>query len=307
MSAGSWNEGTVTYASRPAIDGPVLGSIGRVDSEADWYEVDVTAAVRGNGVVAFGLRSSDADGVGYSSRESGDRPQLVVTVLAPTPTAAATATAKTTAAATATAMTASNTAAKTTAVATATAKTTDAAKATATAKTDANDPATAKSTATAAATATAKTTETAKSTATAVATVSATATTAATATGTALVPTPTAVATTAATATAVPSDAPGAAIVPGGLKLTATFNSVGVELPFSGDSNANAAAALQFRTGAGEWRDALAARPVEREPPRGSQGQRTGGGGHTHGPGHDDSTGTSEQPTAGEIVHSARR
>ena len=56
---------------------------------------------------------------------------------------------------------------------------------------------------------------------------------------------------------AAPSDAAGR-IVPAPARVTATFNSIGVEVPFSGDPNRNAAARLAFRrVGDTIWRDAL--------------------------------------------------
>jgi len=49
-----------------------------------------------------------------------------------------------------------------------------------------------------------------------------------------------------------------AGVAPGALTLTATFNSIGVELLFAGDANANASAGLEFRpSGAAEWRQGL--------------------------------------------------
>ncbi|MBY8871963.1 DNRLRE domain-containing protein [Micromonospora sp. PLK6-60] len=73
-----WSENTLTYASRPASIGAPLGSIGKVHSNT-WYELTITGAVTGNGVVAFSLSSSNPDGAFYDSRESGPlAPQLIV-------------------------------------------------------------------------------------------------------------------------------------------------------------------------------------------------------------------------------------
>lgn len=48
------------------------------------------------------------------------------------------------------------------------------------------------------------------------------------------------------------------ALTPGKLNLTATFASIGIELFFSGDDNANSSAALEFKpSNAGEWRAGL--------------------------------------------------
>jgi hypothetical protein len=50
----------------------------------------------------------------------------------------------------------------------------------------------------------------------------------------------------------------GDTLVPGGLKLTATFNSIGVEVFFASDDDANASAGLEFRrSGDASWRTGL--------------------------------------------------
>jgi hypothetical protein len=75
-----WQENSVTYGTRPAIDGPTLASLGTV-TPGQWYQLSVTPAVTGDGSLGFGLRTSSGDGVGYASREdSSHPPQLVVTV-----------------------------------------------------------------------------------------------------------------------------------------------------------------------------------------------------------------------------------
>ena len=78
MSNTSWSEASVTYNTRPAIDGPTLSTLGAV-STGQWVDYDVSAAVTGNGTWSFGLRSDATDGVDYASREdSAHTPQLVV-------------------------------------------------------------------------------------------------------------------------------------------------------------------------------------------------------------------------------------
>ncbi|MEV0005118.1 DNRLRE domain-containing protein [Micromonospora sp. NPDC050980] len=79
MSSTSWSETGTTWNNQPAVDGATLGSIGSV-GPGTWYEVDVTAAVTGNGTFSFGATSTSSDGAYYSARESGgNAPQLVVT------------------------------------------------------------------------------------------------------------------------------------------------------------------------------------------------------------------------------------
>ncbi|MBQ0978822.1 DNRLRE domain-containing protein [Micromonospora sp. M61] len=79
MSNTTWSETGTTWNNQPTIDGATLGTVGAVSGNT-WYEVDVTAAVTGNGTYSFGATSSSGDGAYYDTRESGaDAPQLVVT------------------------------------------------------------------------------------------------------------------------------------------------------------------------------------------------------------------------------------
>ena len=80
MSNTTWSETGVTYNNQPAIDGATLGSIGAVAQNA-WYEVDVTAAISGNGTFSIAATSASSDGADYDSREAGSSlaPQLIVT------------------------------------------------------------------------------------------------------------------------------------------------------------------------------------------------------------------------------------
>ena len=94
MTNASWSETGVTYNNRPAIDGPVLASLGAV-VDAQWYELDVTGAITGAGLLSLGLRTSSSDQVAYGSREGSFAPQLVITLsdeapMPPPPSLAAT-------------------------------------------------------------------------------------------------------------------------------------------------------------------------------------------------------------------------
>lgn len=78
----SWAE-TITWNSKPAIDGPLLATLGAVTINLS-YEVDVTSAISGNGSYSFAitLPSANTNTLGYASREasaSANRPQLIVT------------------------------------------------------------------------------------------------------------------------------------------------------------------------------------------------------------------------------------
>ena len=78
----SWAE-TITWNSKPAIDGPLLATLGAATINLS-YEVDVTSAISGNGSYSFAitLPSANTNTLGYASREasaSANRPQLIVT------------------------------------------------------------------------------------------------------------------------------------------------------------------------------------------------------------------------------------
>src|SRR5262249_31837232 len=81
ISDGSWSSSTVTYATRPAIDGPGLDAPGAAPLGAV-MEFNVSAAVTGDGVYNFALDSTSTDGVTYNSSavSTGLKPELVVTV-----------------------------------------------------------------------------------------------------------------------------------------------------------------------------------------------------------------------------------
>ncbi|MET9400716.1 DNRLRE domain-containing protein [Kitasatospora sp. NPDC002965] len=102
LSSTTWSETGLTWNNQPAVDGPVLGSIGSVSRNA-WYEVDVTSYVQGNGTFAIGVTSASSDGADYDSRESGSTaPQLVITTDTGTPSPSPTVTSSPTATPTAT-------------------------------------------------------------------------------------------------------------------------------------------------------------------------------------------------------------
>lgn len=73
-----WSESTLTWDTRPATVGAVLGRAAPIVA-GGVYTMDVTDAVTA-GVVSFALRPgpSDTDGAHFVSTEAGDSPQLVV-------------------------------------------------------------------------------------------------------------------------------------------------------------------------------------------------------------------------------------
>jgi hypothetical protein len=73
----SFTEATLNYATAPALDGTPLAQLGAV-ATGQTLEIDVTAAVTGDGSFAFGLRNANSDSAYYSSREGASPPQLVI-------------------------------------------------------------------------------------------------------------------------------------------------------------------------------------------------------------------------------------
>lgn len=76
-SATPWTEGALIFANSPLVGGVALSSVGAV-SVGQFVEFDVTAAVSGNGIFSFAIKSPYSDAVIYSSKESTNPPQLLL-------------------------------------------------------------------------------------------------------------------------------------------------------------------------------------------------------------------------------------
>ena len=75
----SWDERTVTFNTRPVIDGPALDALGIVEV-GDIVELDVTAAITGDGIYSFAMDSNVTNGADYRSREDlTNPPTLIIT------------------------------------------------------------------------------------------------------------------------------------------------------------------------------------------------------------------------------------
>jgi myo-inositol-hexaphosphate 3-phosphohydrolase len=75
-----WQEETLTYRTRPPIDGPALGTLGPV-AKGQLVTFDVTSAVPGDGTRVFALATASSNAVKYRSRETtSGRPTLVLTL-----------------------------------------------------------------------------------------------------------------------------------------------------------------------------------------------------------------------------------
>ena len=90
ISNGTWGERTITFKTRPAVDGSAFGSTGVVKS-GQVVEFDLTGAVTGDGVYNLALVSSSTDNADYRSRETPTPPKLVLALSGNAPVVAITA------------------------------------------------------------------------------------------------------------------------------------------------------------------------------------------------------------------------
>src|SRR5207245_1223645 len=90
ISNHAWRESAVTYKTRPPVDGPALASAGVV-KPGQPVELDVTAAVPGDGTYDLALIGSSSDETLYRSRETTTPPKLVLTLTGNPPSVAITA------------------------------------------------------------------------------------------------------------------------------------------------------------------------------------------------------------------------
>ncbi len=75
----SWSEDTITWSSAPGRDPTPLDTLGSVQP-GQYYEVDVSQLVTGDGPVSIKVQTSSSNGAWWSSKEgpSGQRPELVI-------------------------------------------------------------------------------------------------------------------------------------------------------------------------------------------------------------------------------------
>src|SRR2546430_11710308 len=87
ISSNGWNESTVTFNSKPAIDGTGLQTLGAVTAGAT-VEFTLDGAITADGTYNLAIDSSNSATVSYNSSlaTSGQKPQLVLTVAAQAPT-----------------------------------------------------------------------------------------------------------------------------------------------------------------------------------------------------------------------------
>jgi acid phosphatase type 7 len=86
-----WTETEIIWNDRPARAGSEIGNQDLV-RRYSWVEYDVTAVVTGNGTYSFVLVGDNDEELRFSSRESSNGPELILTLASATPTAASEAT-----------------------------------------------------------------------------------------------------------------------------------------------------------------------------------------------------------------------
>lgn len=78
ISSNSWPE-SVTWDTRPSIDGQQLASFGAVAPNG-WYEVDLGSFNPADGLVSLAMDSTSSDGARWASRDSSTPPRLLLDV-----------------------------------------------------------------------------------------------------------------------------------------------------------------------------------------------------------------------------------
>jgi hypothetical protein len=85
VSGSSWTEAALTWANRPAIDGPLLATMGKVARNVD-VEVSLGRPLTSDGTLVLAIDSTSTDGSDWASRESATPPRLSVDVEVPATT-----------------------------------------------------------------------------------------------------------------------------------------------------------------------------------------------------------------------------
>jgi glucose/arabinose dehydrogenase len=75
----AWTQGGLNWSNAPAIGRTSLSTAGAI-SAGTWVELDVTVGVSGNGTYSFALTNNSSDVIYFASKESANRPELVLQV-----------------------------------------------------------------------------------------------------------------------------------------------------------------------------------------------------------------------------------
>ena len=78
----SWSESTVSWSNAPAADAVVTDTLNDVLLD-NWYSIDVTPLVSGDGTLSLRASSPSSNSGGFVSSEGVNKPELVVTLAAP--------------------------------------------------------------------------------------------------------------------------------------------------------------------------------------------------------------------------------
>ena len=85
----TWTESEITWENRPGRANTASGDQTFI-RKFSWVEYDVTALVTGDGTYSFVLAGDSEEDLLFSSRESSNGPELIITVASVTPTSAST-------------------------------------------------------------------------------------------------------------------------------------------------------------------------------------------------------------------------
>ena len=82
VSDTGWDPGAVTHDTRPALDGPVLQTLGGRGRRRKFVTFDLSGSVPADGVYSFAISSTSGDSVSYVSTAAGQGvpPELHLTV-----------------------------------------------------------------------------------------------------------------------------------------------------------------------------------------------------------------------------------
>lgn len=74
----NWNQSGVTWNTAPPVS-TIISSLGRVTS-GNWYEVNLTTYIIGDGEYSIRAKTKSLDGADYSTKEGARPPELIITV-----------------------------------------------------------------------------------------------------------------------------------------------------------------------------------------------------------------------------------
>jgi hypothetical protein len=77
----TWQEDDVTWNNAPLVGSELIATLGSV-SKDNWYEIDVTSFILGDGTFSFRMSTTDSNGADYVSKEGNTAlsPQLIISV-----------------------------------------------------------------------------------------------------------------------------------------------------------------------------------------------------------------------------------